>query len=144
MDSLSKQDQEFVKEIAITDNGTQSAKKAYGIEDDNYANVKAQRKIRKDTINTAIQEVKSKLADNFKTEDIARKINEGLEAGKIKEDGMIEPDYAVRHKYVETVVKIRGDYAPDKSINVNLQAEITNPKARELAEEYENRLKQGL
>lgn len=39
----------------------------------------------------------------------------------------------------------RAGYKPvEKSINLNVEAEITNPKARELAEKYEEELKKGL
>lgn len=146
---LSAQDMEFVKEVAITGNKTQSAKKAYGITDDNYANVKAQRLIRKDTINTALEEVKRSLAERVDLDKLEKVFNEGLEAYKtikVGEDGQetIEPDFAVRHKYFDSGAKLIGAYAPEKSINLNVEANITDPKARELAEKYEEELKKSL
>ncbi len=65
MDKLSKQDQDFVKEVAITGNQTQAAKDAYGIEDDAYARVKGHKKITKDNIATAVAEVKRSLAEQI-------------------------------------------------------------------------------
>lgn len=126
MENLSKQDQDFVKEFALTGNKTKSAQKAYGIEDENYANVKAQRLIRKDTINTAITEVKTSLADRVSIDKLEQVLNEGLEAyktTKVSEGGQetIEPDFAVRHKYLDTALKIKGEYETDedkKSINI--------------------------
>lgn len=40
--------------------------------------------------------------------------------------------------------KLYGNYAPEKSINLNVEANITDPKARELAEKYEEELKRSL
>ncbi len=120
MENLSKQDQEFVKEVAITGNKTQSAKMAYGIEDDNYANVKAQRLIRKDTINTAIQEVKTSLADRVSIDKLEEVLNDGLKAYTGSGDD-VRPDFAVRHKYLDTALKLKGEYETDeekKSINI--------------------------
>lgn len=139
MQELSKQDQDFVKGVAITGNQTQSAKDAYGIKDDKYASVKGTRLIVKDSIKTALEEVKRSLADRIPDELLEKTHLEGLEA---TDDGFI--DYAVRHKYLDSAYKLKGSYAPDKSINVNLEGEITNPKAKELAEKYEEELKKGL
>lgn len=143
MEELTKKQKIFVKEYVKDENGTQSALKAYDTKDYKTASVIAAENLDKPSIQVAIAEVKSKLADHFKTEDIAQRIQEGLLAGKMV-GKTLEPDYAVRHKYVQTVVDIRGDRAPEKNINLNIQTDITNPKARELAEEYENKLKQNL
>ena len=62
--------------------------------------------------------------------DLLKVHREGLKAGKkifknnnatgeIEEVG-VEPDYATRHKYLDTGYKLRGSYAPEKSINLNL------------------------
>ena len=118
MDKLTAQDQEFVKQVAITGNQTQSAKKAYGIEDDNYANVKAQRLIRKDTISTAIQEVKRTIAEQIPDELLVKVHLEGLNATKTT-DKEVEPDYAVRHKYLDTALKLKGVYETDEN-NINI------------------------
>lgn len=57
-----------------------------------------------------------------------------------------EPDYATRHKYLDTAYKLKGSYAPEKkqSLNVDVKIDRTNPQAKELAEEYEAKLKLSL
>jgi len=154
MEKLSKQDQEFVKEVAITGNQTQSAKKAYGIENDGYARVKGHKQITKDNIVQAVEEVKKTLAERIPDELLEEVLLEGLGASKEvwknnNESGEIEkvsdePDYAVRHKYLDTSIKLKGLYAPEKSVNLDINVDITNPEARALAEKYEEELKKGL
>ncbi len=120
MEELNKQDQDFVKEVAITGNRTQAVKNAYGIEDDNYAGVKGNRLIRKDKINTAIVEVKKSLADRVSIDKLEEVLNDGLKAYTGSGDD-IKPDFAVRHKYLDTALKIKGEYQTDeekKSINI--------------------------
>lgn len=154
MDELTQQDQEFAKEVAITGNQTASAKKAYGIKSDDYARKKGSVQVAKGSINTAIAEVKRSLADRIPDELLEKVHLEGLEAGKHIyknnnesgeiEDMGVEPDFATRHKYLDSAYKLKGSYAPDKTININIEAEITNPKARELAKKYEEELKRNL
>ena len=43
---------------------------------------------------------------------LAKKHLEGLEATKGGESE--EPDYAVRHKYLDSAYKVKGNYAPEK------------------------------
>lgn len=143
MEDLSQQDQEFVKEVAITGNQTQAAKKAYGIEKDDYAGKKGSLKVREGKINTAIQEVKLSLAEQIPDELLLKVHLEGLNATSGMGDNT-QPDYSVRHKYLDTAHKIKGTYAPEKSISLNVNADITNPKARELADKYEEELKKNL
>jgi len=40
--------------------------------------------------------------------------------------------------------RLKGSYAAEKSINLNIDAEIVNPEAKKLAEEYERKLKEQL
>lgn len=138
MENLSKQDQDFVKEVALTGNLTASAKKAYGIEDNNYAGVKANRKIRNDKIDTAIQEVKRSLAERISEDRLHEVLMEGLEATKsqgvggmamnISKNGidsvghtdMFVADYPTRHKYLDTALKLKGLYETDEQKNINI------------------------
>ncbi len=131
--SLSKKDREFVETMVETGNATQAVKDVYGIKDDNYAGVKGHRLIRTDKIQNAIQEA---LPDEL----LARVHLEGLQA-TIGED---KPDFNVRHRYLDSAYKVKGTYAPDKSINLDIQASVTDPKAIELAKEYEEKLKESL
>lgn len=154
IEKLSKQDQDFVKEVALTGNQTQSAKNAYGIENDGSARVKGHKQLTKINIATAVEEVKKSLAERIPDELLERVHLEGLEASKEvwknnNESGEIEkvseePDYAVRHKYLDSAYKLKGAYAPEKSVNLNIEANIADPRSQELAQEYEEKLKQGL
>lgn len=130
---LTKQDKKFVKEVVTTGNLTQSVKKAYKIKDDKYASVKGQRMIAKDRIQKAIMSI----ADALPDKDLIRVHKEGLEAGKtiyknnntsgeIEEVGY-EPDYATRHKYLDSAYKLKGSYAAEKSINLNINARSIDP-----------------
>lgn len=47
---------------------------------------------------------------------------EGLEAVRGE-----EPDYAVRHKYLDSAYKLKGAYAPDKSLNINVDIKHIDP-----------------
>ena len=73
MDELSLQEQEFVKEVALTGNQTQAVKKVYGIKNEGYARVKGTRLITKDNINTAVQEVKRSIAEQLTGEMLVEK-----------------------------------------------------------------------
>lgn len=135
-DNLTNQDKEFVKEIIETGNKTQSAMKAYGYKNENTAGVMALDKLRKPRIQKAIQ-------DAIPDELLEEVHLQGLKATTGIGDN-VQIDYSVRHKYLDTAYKLKGIYAPEKSINLNIDAEITNPKARELANEFEEKLKKSL
>lgn len=101
-----------------------------------------------------VKEAIKSFADRIDDDKIEKVLNEGLEANKIisanitygdadeKTNDFIEvPDHAVRHKFFDSAVKIKGLYAPDKSVNVNIDIDTASPEARALAEEFENKLK---
>ena len=143
MEELTKKQKIFVKEYVKSENGTQSALKAYDTKSENVAGALASENLRKPNIATAIEEVRKSLAERIPDELLEKVHLEGLVAGKMVGE-TLEPDYAVRHKYLDSGYKLKGSYAPDKAINLNIQTDITNPKARELAEEYEEKLKRNL
>lgn len=124
---LTKQDRKFVEKVIETGNLTQSVQEAYDIEDSKYASVKGQRLIAKDSILNAIEEA---LPDDL----LARKHLQFLNSER-EEIGI---------KALDMSYKVKGKYAPEKSISLNMNAEITNPKAKELAERYEEELKKSL
>lgn len=155
MDKLTKQDQEFVKEVAVTGNQTQAAKKAYGITSDKYAGKKGSLLVANGSINTAIAEVKRSLAERIPDDLVNEKhlalLNKkemkrtfNAEIGEWIEVATGDVDTQAVSKGLDMAYKLKGSYAPDKTINLNLEADITNPKARELAEKYENELKKNL
>lgn len=75
---------------------------------------------------------------------------EGLNASKqIVVEGVPldieQPDYATRHKYLDTAYKLKGSYAPEKTVNLNVNAEIkVDPKTQAIADEYENKLRESI
>lgn len=111
MERLSNQDKIFVKEIIETGNQTLSAKKAYGIKKNDYAGKKGSVKVREGKIVKAIQS----LADRIPDDKLHNVMMEGLDA-TYKE----EPDFGVRHKYLDTALKIKGVYGDDESKNINI------------------------
>lgn len=149
MKSLSGQERIFAKEVALTDNATQAVVKAYKKKNSGYIRTKAHRLMTKENIIKAVEEIKLSLAEKIPDELLMKVHLEGLQASDkvFNSEGEVileKPDYAVRHKYLDSGYKLKGSYAAEKQINLNIHAEITNPKARELAEEYESKLKQDL
>lgn len=118
-DKLTKQEQTFVEIVSETGNKTKAAREAFGIEDSNYAGVKGHELLRKPKIAQALEEA-------LPEELLLEVHREGLNAT----DGDI-PDYSVRHKYLDTAYKLKGSYAPEKNINVNIDANSTE-RTREL------------
>jgi hypothetical protein len=111
---------EFVAEyIQNGNNATQAVKDVYDIEDENYAGVKGHRLIRSDKIQNAILSIAEQIPDDL----LVQVHLEGLNASrtiKTEDDEIVEPDYAVRHKYLDTAHKLKGTYAPDRSLNLNV------------------------
>lgn len=161
MDELRPKQRRFVEEyIENGGNATKAVIDAgYNTKNNLTARVIGSENLTKPNIQNAIKSLADRIPD-----DLLERVHlEGLEATKrsgtggmkigIGTDGKVndighteidEPDYAVRHKYLDSAYKLKGAYAPDKSINLDIQANITDPKARELAEKYEQELKKGL
>lgn len=119
---ITKQDKEFVDIYAETGNGTQAAKEAYGIQDANYAGVKANRMLRNDKIQEALEEA-------LPTELLNQVHREGLFATKpiYTEEGELvseDADFNARHKYLDTAYKLKGSYAPEKRVTLTIDGEL--------------------
>ena len=216
MDDLTKNEQVFVKEVAISGNATKAVKKAFKVKRDNYARVKAHRLITKDNISKAVTEVKKTIADQFDDEEIVGVHKANLMATRM--DHMIFPlgpvgeeevnfsgakpdtagdlrtdaqkkedekykaerttltdveiikmlaevnctvrrivhgeqarhvyfwaaDNLARDKAIDKVYKLKGAYAPEKSVNVNIDIDTMSPEAKAIAEEYEGKLKAAM
>ena len=124
---MKSKEKEFVEEyIQNGNNATKAVKEVYNIEDENYASVKGHRLIRKDKVKEAILSLSERIPDD-KLHEV---LMEGLKAGKtvfknnnstgeIEEVGY-EPDYAVRHKYLDTELKLKGLYENDEQKNINI------------------------
>lgn len=127
---LTKQEKKFIDIKAETGNGTLAVKEAFGIEDSNRAAVRANYLLRKPNIINAIQ---AALPDEL----LAQVHLEGLNATRSFPLGEGEyedaPDYAVRHKYLDSAYKLKGSYAAEKHVNLNIDAESTE-RTRELGD----------
>lgn len=133
MDKLTKKQQGFVKDYIETGNATEAAERNYDVKNRNVANAIGAENLAKPSIEKVIIAFAERIDDNL-LEKVQR---EGLEANKIisaniiygdadeKTNDFIEvPDHAVRHKFFDSTLKIKGHYAPEKSINLNLNGDI--------------------
>lgn len=77
---LTQQDKTFIKEVVKTGNGTKAAKKAYGIDNPNYAGVKAHELLRKPKIQKAVMTLAERLPDSL----ILKKHKKLLEQKKVE------------------------------------------------------------
>ncbi|MHA2313964.1 MAG: hypothetical protein ACXACF_01540 [Candidatus Hermodarchaeia archaeon] len=98
----------FVKELAKTGEIGKSALKA-GYKDSRYGS----QLMMNEKILTALQ-MELEALDVNKTL-IVRKIKQGLNATRVIRDGGKKyPDFHARHKFLDMLLKVRGDYAPEK------------------------------
>ncbi len=117
MKPLTNQEKRFVKEVIETGNQTQAVIKAFPkIKDTNYAHVKGNRLIRKDTIKKAVKTIADSLPDKL----LVKTHLEGLNAT----EGILDkPDYSVRHKYLDSAYKIKNYYPKEATtavqVNIN-------------------------
>lgn len=144
MEVLTKQEKKFVEGIIETGNQTQSAKKAFGLKSNDYAGKKGSLKVREGKIQNALQT----FADRIQDDKLFKVLDEGLEATKMQGVGgmainmkggdvesmghtdMVVADYAVRHKYLETGLKVKS-YFPKDGNQTNVQININRFKEYE-------------
>ena len=70
--------------------------------------------------------------------DLAKVHKEGLNASvskRVGDEEIIEPDYNARHKYLDTAYKLKGSYAPERRVNVNVDIGLTDDEIK-LAEQF--------
>ena len=126
---LTKKEKGFVKDYVKTGNGTQSALKNYDTDDEDVAAVIASHKLGKVKIQDAIKVYADRIPD-----ELLEKVHlEGLQATRrttIKvlgeddsDEEILEPDYAVRHKYLDTAYKVKGSFAPERK-DVTIREQI--------------------
>lgn len=126
--TLTKKQRGFVKDYIQTGNGTKSALKNYDTEDYGTAQNIASENLTKPIIVNAIHKA---LPDEL----LAEVHEEGLAATFTDKYNTDEPDYATRHKYLDSAYKLKGTYAPEKSLNVNANIEdILTDEDRSLLE----------
>lgn len=116
---LTKKQRGFVKDYVETENGTQSALKNYDVNNAGTASAIAVENLQKPLITEAIIEVKKSIAERLPDEFLLEVHLDGLSA-----DNKGEPDYAVRHKYLDTAYKLKGSFAPEKGIQLNVDMNV--------------------
>lgn len=135
-----KKERGFARDYALTENGLQSALKNYDTKDPATAGVIAVENLKKPRVQEIIEDVKKTYAERFPDDLLERIHKDGLEANRVisanitygeadeKTNDFIEvPDHAVRHKFLDSIYKIKGSYAPEKSVNLNIDVDATNP-----------------
>jgi len=132
MNKLTKKEKNFVKEYVKTGHGVESVLKTYDTKDYSTAGNIASENLKKPKIIDAIMSIAERIPD-----ELLEKVHlEGLVATKISSirkltpDGpedIEEPDYATRHKYLDSAYKLKGSYAPDKNININMNVKTIDP-----------------
>ncbi len=143
---LSKKQRGFIKDYVETGNGTQSALKNYDTKDYKTASVIATENLDKPSIRSAIDEA---LSDEL----LAKVHKEGLEANKVisanitygdadeKTNDFIEiPDHATRAKFLDMGYKVKGRYAAEKHVTLNIAVEPSE-RIRELADMMNEQLR---
>lgn len=120
---LTKKQKGFIKDYIETGNGTEAAMRNYNLKDRIVAKSVASENLAKPYIHDVILEA---LPDDL----LAQKHLEGLEATHHVPVVGEEPDYAVRHKYLDSAYKIKGTYAPEKQAIVHAFVLPVEDKAR--------------
>ena len=131
MSELKPKEKEFVKEyVASNENGTATAQKVYKIEDEDYAGVKAHRLISKDKIKTEIEKVKQTIAERIpddllveKNIALLNKMETIITKGEDGKTTVIESDQIDARavaKGLDIAHRVKGNYAPEGAVNVNV------------------------
>ena len=126
-EKLTKKQKGFADEYLDTGNGTQAVLNSpYNASNENSAAVEAVRTLRK----ANVQEYIESHAEGASSRVV-----------KLSKEAKNE---AVKLSANKDILD-RGGFKPvEKTMNLNLDVEITNPKARELAKKYEEELKKSL
>lgn len=130
MERLTRKQRKFVNAIVEGGTGTDAALAVYDTDNPRVAAAIASENLTKPNIIKSIQEA---LPDEL----LAQVHLEGLNATRSFPLGEGEyedaPDYAVRHKYLDSAYKLKGSYAAEKHVNLNIDAESTE-RTRELGD----------
>lgn len=125
-DKLTKKEKGFADAYLESGNGTKAALENYNTEKEEVAAVIASRTLRKDKVIAYLESQAEPVAKNM--------VHLALNAESEQVQVAAGKD-----------VLDRSGYKPvEKSINLNVDADITNPKGRELAKNFEEELKKSL
>ena len=146
MKQLTEKEKGFVKDYKGLGTGSKTVKKHYEVSSDESARAIASENLTKLHI---IQAIADRIPDDLleqvhleglkASKEVWKNNNESGEIEKVSE----EPDYAVRHKYLDSAYKLKGSYAPERlqSVAVNVDIKIENKEMEDLRQEYEEKLK---
>lgn len=146
---LSKKAKGFAKDVFLTNDPTQAVLNNYDTTDKGVAASIAYENLKKPQIQQAISDYASRIPD-----DLLERVHlEGLEATKKifknnNESGEIEmvaeePDFQSRHKFLDSAYKLKGMYAPEKSVSLNIDIPNNNdPELDKIREQFNEAAKQ--
>jgi phage terminase small subunit len=127
MDKLTKKQRGFVKDYLDTDNATEAAERNYDVKNRNVANAIGAENLAKPSIQQVIE------SHAEKAESMIYHLSQNGERE------------AIRLGASKDIMNRAGYKAVDKSMNINLDANITiNPETLKVANEFEERLKKQL
>lgn len=118
---LSLKQKKFIAEYVKTGNGTQSIKKVYNVKNDLTARVMASENLTKPNVAIAIAEA---LPDELLRERHLELLN--------KRDIMGDVEVIAVSKGLDMAYKIKGAYAPEKTLNMNLNFTISDEDKKRL------------
>ena len=126
MERLSHNEKGFVKDIVNGETGTQAALNNYDTTDENSAAVIASKELRKDKIQVAIKTIAEKIPDDLLVEKNIALLNK-METKEVRlPDGTTEViesnqiDARAVAKGLDIAHRVKGNYAPEGAVNVNV------------------------
>lgn len=129
-DKLTKRQKGFVKDYIISENGTDAAEKNYNTKDRYSASSIAVDNLKKPHIIEAIQSIAESIPDSLIVEKHLALLNKkekvtknNMTTGEIDVIDTGEIDVGAVSKGLDMIYKIKGTYAPDKNINLNINQE---------------------
>lgn len=151
MTNLTKKEKGFVKDYVETGNGVQSALENYDTDDYNTAGVIAHENLKKPKIINAIKSIAEQIPDDLivrkhlallNKEEVITKNN--MTTGEIDVIPTGQIDVQAVKAGLDMTYKLKGLYAPEKSINLEVTAHVTDPKLKEINEEYNRKVFEAL
>lgn len=124
--NLTKKEKGFAKDFIETGNATESALKNYDTKSENVAASIGSQNLRKQKIQAYLEEKAEKASENIYV---------------LANDAENE---AVRLSANKDILDRAGFKAIDKAVNLNVNANITDPEAVKIAQSYEEELKKKL
>lgn len=125
MNKLTKKQKGFVKDYVKTDNATEAIVNNYDVKDRIVAKSMGSENLAKPYIKKAIAE---RLPDDLLEEKHLALLNKTDK--KYNEEGVItseEIDVTAVSKGLDMAYKVKGSYAPDKNININMNVKSIDP-----------------